>query len=95
VSCRSLPLDDLLEAFSDPGPAPGGGGAAVVAVAVAAALCAMTARLSSRQIGEAPDIVAEALSIRDAMAPLCDADAKTYLRVMAERRRPDDGDSVG
>ena len=94
MSCRSLPLDELLEAFSDAGPVPGGGGAAAVAVAVAAALCVMTARLSSRQIEEAHDVAAEALSIRDAMAPLCDADAEIYLRVVAENRRPDDGDPV-
>ena len=92
MSCRSLPLDGLLEAFSDAGPAPAAGGAAVIAVALSAALCVMTARLSTRHTEEAHDIAAEALSIRDDMAPLCDRDAEAYLRVMTETRRPDDGD---
>jgi formiminotetrahydrofolate cyclodeaminase len=87
-----MPLDDLLEAFSDPGPAPGGGGAAVIAVALSASLCVLAARRSTRQMTEADDIAAEALSIRDDMAPLCDADSETYLRVIAENRAVDDGD---
>ena len=87
-----MPLDGLLEAFSDPGPAPGGGGAAAITVALSAALCVMAARLSTRQMPEAPDVAAEAARIRDDLAPLCDADSETYLRVIAENRRADDGD---
>jgi formiminotetrahydrofolate cyclodeaminase len=87
-----MPLDGLLEAFSDAGPAPGGGSAAVITVALSAALCVMAARLSTRQMPEAPDMAAEALRIRDDLAPLCDADSETYLRVIAENRRAEDGD---
>jgi formiminotetrahydrofolate cyclodeaminase len=87
-----MPLDGLLEAFSDAGPAPGGGSAAVITVALSAALCVMAARLSTRQMPEAPDMAAEALRIRDDLAPLCDADSETYLRVIAENQRAEDGD---
>jgi formiminotetrahydrofolate cyclodeaminase len=83
-----MPFDELLEAFSDAGPAPGGGGAAVIAVALGAALCVMAARLSARQMAGAPGIEADALAIRDHMAPLCDADSESYLRVVAEHGRP-------
>jgi formiminotetrahydrofolate cyclodeaminase len=82
-------LDRLLEAFADASPAPGGGGAAAIAVALSASLCAMTARLSTSQMTSASQIVTEALAIRDAMAPLCDRDARTYLDVIAARRRRD------
>jgi len=87
-SYPDMALADLLESFSDATPAPGGGGAAAVAVALAASLCAMTARLSSRQIHDAPEIAGEALSIRDAIIPLCEQDARTYLDVIAARRLP-------
>jgi formiminotetrahydrofolate cyclodeaminase len=80
-------LDQLLEAFSSTSPAPGGGGAAVMAVALSASLCAMTARLSTPQLAGAAQIATEALAIRDAVIPLCDLDARTYLDVIAARRR--------
>jgi formiminotetrahydrofolate cyclodeaminase len=92
VSCRSLPLDGLLEAFSDAGPDPGGGSAAVITVALSAALCVMAARLSTQHMPEATDIAAEASRLRDDLAPLCDADSEAYLRVIAESRRADDDD---
>jgi methenyltetrahydrofolate cyclohydrolase len=87
-SFLSMPLDDLLEAFSSADPAPGGGGAAVVAVALSASLCAMAARLSARHMPRAQDIVAEALALRDGLAPLCDQDAEAYGRVIAAHRLP-------
>ena len=58
----------------------------MVAVAISAALCAMTARLSSRQMPGAPDIATEALAIRDALAPLGEEDAAAYGRVIAAQR---------
>lgn len=84
-SYRDMGLDQLLEAFSRASPAPGGGGAAAVAVALSASLCAMTARLSPRMTG-ASQMATEALAIRDAVAPLCDRDARTYLDVIAAWR---------
>jgi len=83
-----MTLDDLLAAFSDSSPAPGGGGAAVVIVALSASLCAMAARLSTRQVDTSSEMVTEALSIRDEMAPLADRDAESYRAVVALQRSP-------
>jgi formiminotetrahydrofolate cyclodeaminase len=88
-SYRDLRLDQLLEAFSSATPAPGGGGAAVLVVALSASLCAMAARLSTSQMTGAPQLVTEALAIRDALAPLYDRDAHDYLDVIAAQRLPD------
>lgn len=87
-SFLSMPLDDLLEALSSADPAPGGGGAAVIAVALSASLCAMAARLSARHMPRAQETIAEALSLRDGLAPLCDQDAEAYGRVIAAHRLP-------
>ncbi|MGD0380719.1 MAG: cyclodeaminase/cyclohydrolase family protein [Acidimicrobiales bacterium] len=84
----SMPLDDLLEAFSSADPAPGGGGAAVIAVALSASLCAMAARLSARHMPGAQEIITVALSLRDGLAPLCEQDAEAYSRVIAAHRLP-------
>jgi len=86
-SYLAMPLDGVLAAFADAGPAPGGGSAAVIAVALAAALCTMTARLSPDLAG-ADAMAAETQSIRDDLAPLCDEDPRTYLRVIAAHRSP-------
>ena len=89
-----MPLDEVLAAFSDAGAAPGGGSAAVIAVALAAALCTMSARLSLRHLPAAEEIAAQAQSIREALAPLCDEDPQTYLRVLAANRSPAAPDPV-
>ena len=88
-SYRDMGLDQLLEAFARAAPAPGGGGAAAVAVALSASLCAMTARLSTAPMTSASQMATEALALRDAVAPLCDRDARSYLDVIAARRRHD------
>jgi formiminotetrahydrofolate cyclodeaminase len=85
-SFQDSTFGQLLEAFSEATPAPGGGAAAVLAVALSASLCAMTARLSARHMPRAPEIAAEALSIRDTITPLCERDARTYLDVIAAVR---------
>ena len=87
-SYLGLPLDDVLSAFAEAGPAPGGGSAAVIAVALAAALCTMAARLSQGRLASAESIAAETESIREDLAPLCDDDPQTYLRVIAAHRSP-------
>ena len=87
-SYLGMPLDDVLSAFAEAGPAPGGGSAAVIAVALAAALCTMAARLSPGRLAAAEAIAAETQSIRDHLAPLCDDDPQTYLRVIAAHRSP-------
>jgi formiminotetrahydrofolate cyclodeaminase len=87
-SYADMTLEHLLDAFSDATAAPGGGGAAVLAVALSAALCAMSARLSTRQMHDAAAIATEAASIRDDMVPLCPRDARSFLDVLAARRLP-------
>lgn len=93
-SYQDMTLERLLEAFSDTSAAPGGGGAAVIAVALSASLCAMTARLSARQMHDALAIATEAVSIRDDVTPLCAQDARSYLDVIAARRVRDEPDSA-
>jgi methenyltetrahydrofolate cyclohydrolase len=89
-SYADMTLEHVLDAFSDATAAPGGGGAAVLAVALSAALCAMSARLSSRQMHDAAAIATEAVSIRDDMVPLCARDARSFLDVISARRIPDE-----
>ena len=86
-----LPLDEFLSRLAGPEPAPSGGGAAALAVSMAAGLCAMTARLSSRQIADAGDQAATAQRTADRAASLIQADADSYAAVIAaQRRRHDD-----
>jgi len=89
-SYADMTLEHLLDAFSEATAAPGGGAAAVLTVALSAALCAMSARLSSRQMHDAAAIDTEAVSIRDDMVPLCARDARSFLDVLAARRLPDE-----
>jgi formiminotetrahydrofolate cyclodeaminase len=58
-------------------------------VALSASLFAMTASLSTPQMTGASQMATEALAFRDAVAPLCDRDARTYLDVIAAQRRHD------
>jgi methenyltetrahydrofolate cyclohydrolase len=90
VTYLDLPLTAFLSALADAEPAPSGGGAAAVTVALGASLCAMTARLSARQLTQelASDLTTEAERLRDRSASLIQADADSYQRVLAERRRP-------
>ena len=94
-SFGEMRLDELLEALSSAAPTPGGGGAAVLAVALSASLCAMAARLSTRQMTQASDLAAEALSLREVLAPLGDQDAHDYLAVIAARQDHDRTSSDG
>jgi len=59
---------------------------AAASVALAASLCAMAARLSAKQMADAPDLAAAADVLRDRAALLCQADADAYGRVMAAIR---------
>jgi len=85
-----LPLGAFLSALSAAEPAPSGGGAAAVAVALGASLCAMSARLSARQLTQdlASELTTEAERIRARSASLIQADADSYQRVLDERRKP-------
>ena len=90
VTYLDLPLGAFLGALSSAEPAPSGGGAAAAAVALGASLCAMTARLSARQltIELATDLTTDAERLRHRSASLIQADADSYQRVLTEYRQP-------
>jgi methenyltetrahydrofolate cyclohydrolase len=83
-----MPLNGFLAALADGTPAPGGGCAAATAVAIGAGLCAMTARLSARQLteDEAAELAADASALQAGAAALIQADASSYQAVLAARR---------
>ncbi len=88
------PLSVFLDTLSAGHAAPGGGSAAALAVALGAGLCAMAARLSSRQL-PALDIeflVAEAEHLRSSAASLVQADAESYRDLVAALRDEADQD---
>jgi methenyltetrahydrofolate cyclohydrolase len=84
-----LPVGRFLGLLAGPEPAPSGGGAAALAVSMAASLCAMTARLSARQLspGDAETLVHDTERIATTAASLIQADADSYRGVIAARRR--------
>jgi formiminotetrahydrofolate cyclodeaminase len=90
VAYLELPLAAFLSSLASAEPAPSGGGAAAVTVALGASLCAMTARLSGRRLTQelASELTTEAERLRDHAAALIQADADSYQRVLAERRKP-------
>jgi formiminotetrahydrofolate cyclodeaminase len=90
VAYLDMPLGAFLGALAAAEPAPSGGGAAAVAVALGASLCAMTARLSARQLtrDQASELTIEAERLAARSASLIKADADSYQRVLAERRKP-------
>ena len=90
----NLPLSEFLGLLAGPDPAPSGGGAAALAVSMGAGLCAMTARLSARQLAadEADVLINESERLRARAAALVQADADSYAAVLAARRQPADGD---
>ena len=75
-------------------PAPGGGAAAAIAVALAAALSSMAARLSTDHLADAARLADRAESLREGVAPLAQADAAAYGRVLAAYRTPGDDPDV-
>ncbi len=83
-------LGNFLERVSAAEPAPGGGSAAAIAVGLAAGLCVMAARLSTRQLPDAPDLAVAAERLRDRAAALCQADADAYRRVISALHEPCD-----
>ncbi|MGA2803251.1 MAG: cyclodeaminase/cyclohydrolase family protein [Acidimicrobiales bacterium] len=81
-------LGSFLELVSAAEPAPGGGSAAAIAVGLAAGLCVMSARLSTRQLPDAPDLAIAAGRLRDRAAALCQADADAYELIVSVSREP-------
>jgi methenyltetrahydrofolate cyclohydrolase len=88
-SYLDLPVSSFLDRLAAGTPAPGGGCAAALVVAQAAALCAMTARLSVRQLpaDQAASLLADGERFRRTAASLVDEDARGYLGVLAATRR--------
>ncbi len=89
-----LPVSEFLSRLAGPEPAPSGGGAAALAVSMAAGLCAMTARLSARQLAGAEDLATAAQRTADRAASLVQADADSYAAVIAAQRRRHDDDQA-
>ena len=83
-----LPVGAFLDALAAASPAPAAGSAAALVLAQAAALCAKSARLSARQLGEgkAAELTAAAERVRAAATALIDADAVAYQGVIAAAR---------
>jgi methenyltetrahydrofolate cyclohydrolase len=82
-----LPVGRFLELLAGAEPAPSGGGGAALAVSMGAGLCAMTARLSARQLADdAADLVKDLERVAAAAASLIQADADSYAAVIAARR---------
>ena len=72
--------------------APGGGAAAATAVAMAAGLVGMSARLSHDKLDESAALSARADALRARAAPLAQADARAYGRVLEAYRMPKNED---
>jgi methenyltetrahydrofolate cyclohydrolase len=89
-----LPLARFLELLAGPDSAPSGGGAAALAVSMGAGLCAMTARLSSRQLdpSEREKLTTSSERIGATAASLIQADAESYQGVIAAQRLPGGAD---
>lgn len=77
-----LTLGQFLDQIAAREPAPGGGAAAAVAVAMAAGLVAMAARFSGDRLEHAEDVVTQAEMLRLRVAPLAQADADAYQKVI-------------
>ena len=84
-----LPVGAFLDALAARSPAPAGGSAAGLVLAQAAALCAKSARLSSRQLtaDRAAQLTEEAEHIRARAASLMDEDPRAYAAVLEALRR--------
>jgi methenyltetrahydrofolate cyclohydrolase len=87
VTYLDLPVGRFLELLASAEPAPSGGGAAALAVSLGAGLCAMTARLSARQLADQTAALVKDLErTATAAASLIQADADSYAAVIAARR---------
>jgi formiminotetrahydrofolate cyclodeaminase len=87
----AMPFGGFLAAVADGTAAPGGGCGAATAVAIGAGLCAMTARLSARQLTAdlAAELAGGASALQAKAAALIQADASSYQAVLAARRTAD------
>ena len=89
----NLTLGQFLDQIAAREPAPGGGAAAAVAAAMAAGLVAMAARFSGDGLEHAEDVVTQAEMLRLRAAPLAQADADAYQRVIEALALPHESSS--
>jgi len=89
----NLTLGQFLDQIAAREPAPGGGAAAAVAAAMAAGLVAMAARFSCDGLEHAEDVVTQAEMLRLRAAPLAQADADAYQRVIEALALPHESSS--
>jgi len=82
-----LTLSRFLDLVASEDPVPAGGSVVAVAVALAAGLSAMACRLSAKHLADAPKLAERADSLRSEAAPLAQADAVAYGRVLAAQDR--------
>jgi methenyltetrahydrofolate cyclohydrolase len=82
-----LTLSRFLDLVASEDPSPAGGSVVAVAVALAAGLSAMACRLSAKHLADAPKLAERADSLRSEAAPLAQADAVAYGRVLAAQDR--------
>ena len=85
-----LSLDRFLELVASDESAPGGGSVAAVVIALAAGLSCMAARLSGDHLEDAAELVERSERLRLRAAPLAQADAEAYGRVMSAIRTRDE-----
>jgi formiminotetrahydrofolate cyclodeaminase len=83
-----LTLGEFLDLIAARQPAPGAGATAAVAVAMAAGLVSMAARYSGDRLEQAEDVAARAETLRRRSAPLAQADARAYQRVIEAMALP-------
>jgi len=81
-------LATFLDRIASEQTAPGGGAVAAAAVAMAAGLVEMSARLSHDKLDESAALAARADALRARAAPLAQADARAYGRVLEAYRMP-------
>jgi methenyltetrahydrofolate cyclohydrolase len=88
-----LTVGEFLDLIAARQPAPGAGAAAAVAVAMAAGLVSMAARYSGDRLERAGDVAARAETLRRRVAPLAQADAGAYQRVIEAMALPSEPDA--
>jgi formiminotetrahydrofolate cyclodeaminase len=81
-----MTVGQFIEAIGAPEPAPAGGSVAAVTATLAASLAAMTARLSTEQWELAGAVGAQAVALRDRLAPLAQEDAVAYMTALERMR---------
>jgi methenyltetrahydrofolate cyclohydrolase len=80
---RGLSVAELLDEVASPEPMPGAGYCAAVALEMAAGLVTMAARISRAEWGEARGAAAQAVTLRERVAPLAERNVEAYRDAVA------------